>query len=643
MQQELVRVVELLESASSVEPERIMRELGVSERTVRSYIARINAELEGVAHIAKQRGAGYALEVLDAGALAQRLSSERRREAAMPQSLSQRAYHLANDLLSRSDWVTIETLARELYVSRFTVSDSLKDVEDLLGRYDLTLERRGRLGLRVNGDEFSRRMCQANLVLEQVAGDISAVNEDVEQILRRITGHVDETIRCHHLKLSAVAHQNLLIHLAIAVMRLREGHYVPIDARLDAELEGHPIAMVAQRIADAISEEFSISLPHEEVDYIALHLMGKQMLDVVIASDGMQRDEAPAPLSEDVWSDTKHMVQRVWEVFDFDFREDFELHLNLARHILPLTVRLQAGMRLKNPLLVDIKKRYPLAFAMAQEASTVLSQAYGELSEDEMGYIALVFELALERQQEGKLRRLNILIVCATGVGTARLLEHRFREEFGEHLQEIVTCDARSIDTVDLTDIDCAFTTVPLMQRLPVPTFKVGAFLDDRDIPSIRALLARGTTESELDRFFDRSLFFSHQTFESKDAAISFLCEQVRSNRNADEDMEALVRKREEIAVTSFGNQVAMPHPMSPVVDDTVIEVAVLDEPVSWGPGKEVRTIFMVCLGRTREPDLQPLYRALARIMGSEDAIETLISQQCFETLLELLHQHQSH
>lgn len=637
MQLELLQTVELLQSADSIAPESIMRKLGVSERTVRNYVARINRELDGIAHISKRRGAGYALEVFDPAVLADRLSNARRREVSMPQSISQRAYYLANDLLSRNDWVTIETLARELYVSRFTVSESLKDVEDLLGRYDLVLERRGRLGLRVGGEEINRRMCQANLIIEQVAGDITAINEDVDKILRRITDHVDEAIGLYHLKLSAIARQNLLIHLAIAVMRLRAGHSIPIDARLDAELQRHPLVAVAQHIADAIGREFSIDLPHEEVEYIALHLMGKQILDTVVARGTAQTDEAPAPLSEDIWDDAKRMVQRVWEVFDFDFREDFELHFNLARHILPLTVRLQTGMKMQNPLLVDIKKRYSLAFAMAQEASTVLSQAHGELSEDETGYIALTFELALERQREHEMRRLNILLVCATGAGTARLLEHRFREEFGDHLETITACDVQSVGSIDLSRTDCAFTTVPLTQPLPIPVFKVGAFLDENEMPYIRAALTKKEPAATLARFFDPALFFAHKTFATKADVIAFLCKRLNAARNADDDMERLVWQREKIAVTSFGNQVAMPHPADPVVENTVIEVCLLDEPVNWGPGKDVRAIFMVCIGRTRDPDLQPLYRSLARIMGSEDAIDTLISQQDFTVLLELL------
>ena len=88
-------------------------------------------------------------------------------------------------------------------------------------------------------------------------------------------------------------------------------------------------------------------------------------------------------------------------------------------------------MRIDNPLLSDIKKRFPLAYSMALDSSAVLAKHYGkELSEDEMGYIALAFALAIERQKTEMAAQEH-----SGGMrlrpGSARLLEWRYRQEFG--------------------------------------------------------------------------------------------------------------------------------------------------------------------------------------------------------------------
>lgn len=51
-------------------------------------------------------------------------------------------------------------------------------------------------------------------------------------------------------------------------------------------------------------------------------------------------------------------------------------------------------MKLKNPLLKDIKARFPMAYAIALHSSSILTERYGhELKDDEVGYLALAFAL----------------------------------------------------------------------------------------------------------------------------------------------------------------------------------------------------------------------------------------------------------
>lgn len=75
-----------------------------------------------------------------------------------------RVSFLLNDLLMRSQWVTIEEYADLLYVSARTLSNDMRLVEQKLAQFDLTLEKRPRYGIRVAGGESQRRLCLASLV-----------------------------------------------------------------------------------------------------------------------------------------------------------------------------------------------------------------------------------------------------------------------------------------------------------------------------------------------------------------------------------------------------------------------------------------------------------------------------------------------
>ena len=91
----------------------------------------------------------------------------------------------------------------------------------------------------------------------------------------------------------------------------------------------------------------------------------------------MFKDISESPnlvITDDVFAVTRQMIDLVWSSFRFDFRNDLELHMSLARHIVPLSVRLHYNLQIENPLLTDIQYRMPLAYLMAMESSTIIGQ-----------------------------------------------------------------------------------------------------------------------------------------------------------------------------------------------------------------------------------------------------------------------------
>jgi len=65
---------------------------------------------------------------------------------------------------------------------------------------------------------------------------------------------------------------------------------------------------------------------------------------------------------------------------------------------------------------------------LAVSACEVLARQFaGPVPEDEIGYIAMHFSLALERRRV--IDKKNVVIVCSTGGGSARLLVWKFEEE----------------------------------------------------------------------------------------------------------------------------------------------------------------------------------------------------------------------
>ena len=108
------------------------------------------------------------------------------------------------------------------------------------------------------------------------------------------------------------------------------------------------------------------------------------------------------------------MLEEIYQIFQMDFRDDLELILSLSTHLVPLIIRIKYGMRLKNPLLKEIRQRYSLAYTIAVQASAVLERRYRcILDSNEVAYLALTIQLSLERKRS-HIEKKNVLLVCAS-------------------------------------------------------------------------------------------------------------------------------------------------------------------------------------------------------------------------------------
>ncbi len=656
-----------VETHPGITPDALADYIGVSVRTVRTYVNQINRTMSGFAAIKLNRKSGYHMEISDPYAY------DTWREGVGASSAVQtpkaRLVLLLNDLLMRNDWVKLDDLSRLMFVSRGTVSNDLKHAQEFLDGYGLSIETRPHYGIRITGPELSRRICLANVIVDRfndAMGDIeSETNRSLDTLFSRlfkdrqepdpdanagdgadagsdptldiVSDCVSRVIREEHFQINTAAYRNLIVHIAVALVRIQEHCYVPMASDQLDQMKGTDEFRVAEKIVAAIEGALGQEslLPEEEIAYISIHLAGKRMM-----LGDSPKDEGLI-ITDDVWHVVEEMIECVWKAFRFDFRNDLELHMNLARHIVPLAVRLRYRMNLKNPLIDDIKKRYALAYSMAMDASIVLARKYGaEVSEDEIGYIALAFALALERQKS-KIPKKNILVVCASGAGSAHLLEYRCRREFADYVDRIFTCDLMGIDNVDFSHIDYVFTTVPINRKLPVPVREVSYFLGDDEVIDMRLVLDSRSKPGKVPPYFKRSLFFPHMTLTSKRKVLDFLLDRTCETCSVASNFREFVWKREALVPTSFGNRVATPHPIEAASDETFICVGLLDHPVAWDADDQpVQAVFLLGFSdknRNGEMPLHEFMSAFASLLADKEAVDTLLRRQNWETLMALL------
>lgn len=147
------------------------KELGVSDRTIRNEMKLMQNNMDSNGfQIESTRGLGYSIKVLDAGLFSKvlhEISAEEPQLAGDFADKDTRVLYILRRLLLETDFVKIESFIDEMYVSLSTLQNDLKDVKKILNQYHLKLINRPHYGSKVEGDEYMKRLCLSNLLLER--------------------------------------------------------------------------------------------------------------------------------------------------------------------------------------------------------------------------------------------------------------------------------------------------------------------------------------------------------------------------------------------------------------------------------------------------------------------------------------------
>ncbi|WP_168709457.1 BglG family transcription antiterminator [Actinomyces procaprae] len=623
MDERIWDVLDAFQEADVVTADDLAGRLGVTSRTIRNLLSRSRRALaDGGARIESKPGTGYTLTITDADAFAD-LKDTRGAVDGTPVTAVERQRYLLRLLLTARDYIKLEVIAQALFVSKKTVTADLAQVERILAECNLLVDRRPYKGVRVIGAELDIRTCLATVYNPSDRGPRFAA-EDLKPGVGRADRHVHQVLEAHGIPVSEEVVRSVVLHLAIATNRVRAGRTITGETTglrqyvTDAELD------VAAEILDRLERDLALTYPLQERYYLALHFAGRRVLTCPAdASDSQSIVEARQVVDE--------MLRIVDEGFGLGLKHDDELRASLVQHTIPLLVRLRFQMRMPNQSLKRIKQAYPLAYAVAVQACTALARHLGRtVSEDEAGYVALWFALALERRRPEQRRKHVVLVSDADGAAT-RLIELQLRERLGDLIESLITVGAGE-PARPQPDTDLVLTTLPLDAGAGPPVLAIGPLLDDADIRRVRRALTREPS-TRIDQVFSPELFIPHLDARTPREAIEALTRLARTRHDLPAVFLDSVLRREALAPTDFGNRVAMPHGEVAMSEETFIAVGVLDEPIGW-TRNSVQVVCLVSISIREGKDLQLFYRDLSKYLMSETHITELITTRDFSTIV---------
>lgn len=312
---------------------------------------------------------------------------------------------------------------------------------------------------------------------------------------KKVKEIIVDKVNNYKIEISDISLDNLAIHLIIACKRIEEGFL--IDNPSVHLKEDYPFEkIVSQEIVKEIEDFTGLEFPDSEINYVIIHLVGTKLLPKESLSEYSKLDE--------VGTIVRCILNRLKNESNWDFNGDVEFIQALTLHIRPAMNRIRYKMNIRNPLLKEIKINFPAAFEGALIASKCINNFLDlEVGEHEVAFIALHIGAALERMKSKNKKVKRVILVCASGVGSAKLLYYRLINLFENKIHVVNTISYYKLAETDLSSIDLVISTIPIKENIGIPVHVVKTFLDDTDLDQIRNLLSSSEQPGEAHFYLD--------------------------------------------------------------------------------------------------------------------------------------------
>ncbi|AIQ54508.1 BglG family transcription antiterminator [Paenibacillus sp. FSL R7-0331] len=616
-----------------VKMNELTAELGLSERTVRDVLRSLDktAERHGFG-IRMIRGQGYLLEIRD------EQQFYLYREKAMLQSnevdldnKQSRQQYLLFYLLQSDSHQSMDRMAEEMGVSRSTIISDLKEVEQRLAAFRLKLARRAHYGMRIEGDEKDFRKAFSYFILQpghtlQHTEDFRTYEREFD--IARLKAYLLQILKERELKISDVFLDNIVTHLFILLYRVSKHNFIVAGQAVQSNPE--PLYReLADAIAGWIRTHYQITLPADEVDYLALHISGKTIME-------RMSEETKSHLREGI----SGILERLDREFLTGFNQDHDLREALLLHMFPLLNRLYYNLQLGNPLVEDVYSQYANVFVISFRFAEIIEEQYGfRMSRDEAGYVALHFAAHLERMQQRNLEKFKrIAVICSTGAGSAQLIRLKLEAVFPK--ASVITASITEVEEISSKPVDLILSTVPLATEIKEkPVIHIKQLLDDQEIQRIKEILSLQINRTKPSyKLMDFKELFRSELFhlagpDDYTDLLKLRCREMVEHHYAAEDFPEQVLFREQKFTTIYKNGVAGPHPMRMSAIRDCISVTVLKKPLVY-EGKPVQLIFLINLGPGQLFLHKEISKLLLVLMEKEDSRSRLLSVNSYEQFI---------
>jgi lichenan operon transcriptional antiterminator len=613
--------------------------LGVSSRTIRNDVKSLNnILLHHGAKINSKKGRGYELEFQDHDAFSwlnvQALGASEHRSYRNMRTLEEGNLEdviigklLINTLSDTSMFQ--EELANELYISLSTLKSYFQGVKKKVSRFDLKVVTDRFNGISLQGEENKIRFCISEYLFNDhsmtVYNDLFP-KQELEQ-LKEITLKV---LYKHKLKLTDLSLERFIIHMGITINRHKNECYLTFPTEVKKCIQTSKEFIIAEDIVKEIFNGLSIDIT-SEIYYIAQHLMASSRL-------------TPNEMNTDEYTRLEEMLRSILVTIkrktSIDLSMEHDLIEGIITHLNVALKRIEYGMSIRNEFLPTIKNNYPLAFELAVIASNEIKDLTQlTINENEIGYLAIHFGVALEKMGLNKRTMKRVLIVCGAGLATASLIRERITNMYGEQISIIESISLREFTEGMLEKVDLVVSTIPIPHIISTKIIVVSPILTNKDLSIIYKKMKEDEDNPVFISYqdvFKKDLFKREIDLDSKEAVLQYMTKLMMKKGYIDDQTLESIFERERMASTELGQLVAIPHPLENHMSEVSIAVCVLKKPIIWDKEK-VQVVILLSVPKEKQKWWETIFKKLYLFLIEDFGVTKMISEYSYEDFIRNL------
>lgn len=468
---QLIEIFQYMLEKSEFHLGKMSNQFGVSERSLRYEIEKLNEQLSSKNEVKIEVEKGC-LKHSNWEVVLQNIKSNSINSLSIQE---REMYILLHIFLNRE--INQKLVGIELDISSTTVKTHFKEIKNFLDSYGLSLVIKPKKGLELEGKEENIRVALLKLLNNISKSNSIFLKEYLKENfferiekdgIKRFINYCQKLMK---IIISDEAYKIIINYLRISLYMNIKNHRLT-EIKNERFLSETKEYRCIKKAASILEEWYEIELDEKEYLKITDYFLGSNTYNLNYSY-------------YDNWVEIEIMLKEM--ILDFDsyikesIVEDKLLLEGLLNHIKPTIYRIKNKIELENSIYKEVLESYPNYFNITKVVLKKIEDRMNlQFTEDEISFLVIHFKAAIDRNRV-KSKKKRVVLVCGSGYGTSKLLAQQLNQYY--HLEIVDIIPEYMIDKViSKNEIDLILTTVDVKIDLDDKVIlKLNPILTDED------------------------------------------------------------------------------------------------------------------------------------------------------------------